>query len=206
MVKTLDPEVVVDIGANEGQFVRSLRAHGWAGRAISVEPGTAAHAALMEAAAIDPHWTVADRVAVGRVEGQVEFFVSANSVSSSVRRMLAKHERAAPDSRVVRSERVTVSTLDRLVSAHAPNSRVFLKIDTQGAELDVLAGATVTLKDCVGVACEVSLVPLYQGAPSWEEVLEVLRAAGLRIWGIEAGFSDPVTGEVYQCDLLMCRG
>ena len=54
----------------------------------------------------------------------------------------------------------------------------YLKIDVQGAELDVLKGATRTLKDALVVQTEVEFVPIYQGQPLFSDIDQFLRAQG----------------------------
>lgn len=205
LLKRLDASVLLDVGANTGQFVRSMRAHGWRGRAISIEPGAAAHRSLCRMAAADSAWEVADRVAIGLRAGRASLNVSANSVSSSIHPMLEVHTAAAPESRVVRTEEVPVMSLDELAARHRVEGRVFLKIDTQGSEMLVLRGGEATLMKCVAVLCEVSIVPMYQSGTDWEVVLGTLRERGFEVWAIESGFSHPTTGQMYQCDLLMVR-
>lgn len=54
----------------------------------------------------------------------------------------------------------------------------FLKVDVQGAERDVFAGATRTLRDVVAIHTEVQFVPLYRGAPTFSDVDIALRERG----------------------------
>src|SRR5580704_2367040 len=63
-------DLVLDIGANCGQFAQQCRANGYRGEIISFEPASSAHASLVLAAAADPLWTVADRVALGATNGE----------------------------------------------------------------------------------------------------------------------------------------
>lgn len=54
----------------------------------------------------------------------------------------------------------------------------FLKIDIQGAEKDVLRGASSTLARVLGVEVEVEFLELYQGQPLFGDVCEVMSQAG----------------------------
>jgi hypothetical protein len=54
----------------------------------------------------------------------------------------------------------------------------YLKVDVQGAELDVLRGATRTLKDALVVQIEVEFVPIYRGQPLFSDIDQFLRAQG----------------------------
>src|ERR1700757_1421030 len=109
-------DLVLDVGANTGQFVHQCRAAGYKGDILSFEPSAAAHAALLRSAASDPQWTVADRMALGASTGQVEINIAANSFSSSILPMLDSHLSAAPNSAYVLKEKVPLRRLDDIVN------------------------------------------------------------------------------------------
>jgi FkbM family methyltransferase len=198
--------LVLDVGANTGQFASNLRRSGYNGRMLSFEPLEEAHARLVSAARGDPHWEVAPRGAIGEQNGEIEIHVSGNSFSSSVLEMLDTHADAAPASRYIASERVRISTLDDSVgSALGLGVVPFLKIDTQGYEEKVLNGAAETLAKVRGVQLELSFVPLYQGQQLFDPLLERLRALGFCVWGIWPGFCDPASGRMLQVDAILFR-
>src|SRR5260370_24736306 len=65
-------DLVVDAGANTGQFVHQCRAAGYKGKIISFEPSSCAHAALLRAPSSDPQCNVAHRLALGLTTGEGE--------------------------------------------------------------------------------------------------------------------------------------
>ena len=77
-------DLVFDVGANVGQFGSEIRTMGFAGRIVSFEPLSAAHARLSAAAKRDPAWSVHPRCAIGDHDGTVEINIAGNSVSSSI--------------------------------------------------------------------------------------------------------------------------
>ena len=77
-------DLVLDVGANTGQWAQELRRAGYAGDMISFEPLSSAHEQLARNARHDPRWTVAPRLALGNRNGQTEIHVSRNSYSSSI--------------------------------------------------------------------------------------------------------------------------
>src|SRR6185295_6306582 len=118
ILQTLRVSLVLDVGANEGQYARSLRDWGYTGRIVSFEPLSAAHAKLVETSRNDAAWEVAGQTAIGDTDGQIEIHVAANSASSSILEMLPAHQRAAPDSGYVATETVPIARLDRAAEAY----------------------------------------------------------------------------------------
>ena len=86
-----------------------------------------------------------------------------------------------------------------------PSERPFIKIDTQGYEMEVLKGAESTLRLASGIKVEVSIAPLYEGQPDYLSLIEFIRSAGFSLWSIEPGFSDPKTGRLLQFDAVFFR-
>lgn len=206
MLRHFAIDLVLDVGANTGQYATSLRKAGFAGRIVSFEPLSAAHARLTSRARHDPLWTVHPRCAVGRSAGQVEINVAQNSVSSSVLPMLPAHYEAAPESRFVATERVELITLDSVFGQYASAaSRTWLKIDTQGFERQVLDGALASARSITAVQLELSLVPLYDGQSLWEYFLTRMQGEGYQLWAFVPGFSDARTGRSLQLDVVFVR-
>ena len=199
-------DTVFDIGANEGQFSLELRAGGYTGKIVSVEPMALAHARLTKVSEADPNWLVHPRCAVGDRSGVIDLNIASNSVSSSVLPMLSAHSEAAPDSIYKGTESVPLTTLDLIVPEYfGKSSETLLKIDTQGYEWQVLDGAKVILPLLRGVLMEVSLVPLYEGQRLWHESIERLEAAGFALWALEPVFVDSANGRTLQMDALFFR-
>src|SRR5215472_6069643 len=74
-------DVVLDVGANKGQFGKQLRGLGYRGRIISFEPLSDAFSALSQTASGDPMWTC-HNFALGDLASSATINVSANSHSS----------------------------------------------------------------------------------------------------------------------------
>lgn len=199
-------DLVFDIGANEGQFARELRAGGYSGGIVSFEPLSSAHARLLQASANDKAWHVQPRCAVGDHLGEIELNISGNSVSSSILPMLSAHRDAAPQSSYQGREATPLITLDSVTSSYLPGAQApFLKVDTQGYEWQVLDGARDILPRVCGIQIELSLVPLYEGQRLWRDCIERLEANGFQLWTLSPEFVDPVTGRTLQWDGLFFR-
>jgi len=66
----------------------------------------------------------------------------------------------------------------------ARNSRVFLKLDTQGYDLEVLKGAAHSLQYIHGLQSEISCKAIYQGMPAHIESLQIIDQLGYEITDI----------------------
>jgi len=193
-------DLVVDVGANVGQYMTSIRSLGYGGPAVSFEPERDAFAALSAAAAADPLWDVRS-LALADHAGYATLHVSGNSVSSSLLPMRPAHLDAAPLSIPVGPQDVSLSTVDAELAA-AGGDRIWMKLDVQGMELPVLHGATETLTRTHVVQAELSLVPLYDGQTDYLELLGFLGGKGFVVAHILPGFRDRRTKRLLQFDAL----
>jgi FkbM family methyltransferase len=206
VLKLLKIDVVFDIGANEGQFAKEIREHGYCGKIISFEPLTSARKTLLTFASRDPSWQVHEQSAIGDQDGEIEIHIAGNSVSSSVLSMLESHSSAAAGSAYVGSERVPIFKLDSITNRYLDkNSNFFIKIDTQGYEWQVLDGANETLKRAQGALCELSLVPLYHKQRLWRDIVDRFDQQGFMLWALQRGFTNPKTGQSLQVDGIFLR-
>lgn len=202
---TQEVDLVIDVGANTGQYGERLRDGGYQGRIVSLEPMGEEYAALAQGAATDARWDTI-RSAAGAASGDLTIHVAGNSISSSFLPMLDSHATIAPGSTYGGDEVVPIDRLDALVGNEvAQASRPFLKIDTQGYEAAVLDGAEEVLDSVVGLEIEMSMVPLYGGQMLMLETLQRLDAAGFRLAGISPGLIDGAKGEALQADGLFLR-
>lgn len=202
LLKRNDVDLVLDIGANDGGFASELVQNGYQGKILSFEPLPAAWQKLRERAQKEGfgRWEVAPRIALGAEDGEVDFFESANSVSSSLLPMLSSHIEAAPNSAPRQTLKVPVKTLDEVITAFEAK-RVYIKIDVQGAEHLVLAGAQRTLEErAIGLQLEMSLTPLYEGQRLNNELHDELVSKGFKLWDIVPGFRNPGNLRLMQYD------
>jgi FkbM family methyltransferase len=200
-------DAVLDIGANVGQYAGRLRAAGYAGPIVSVEPGSDAHAALTAAAAADPAWRVAPRMALGAAAGEAALPLSDRSDMNALTPMTAATREAFPKASDAGTEPVTVARLDAVFDeiAGPETARAFLKIDAQGAERDILAGAAGVIERIAGVQLELSLVPLYEGEVRYLEILNTVEGMGFALHLVVPGHFSRRLGRQLQFDGVFFR-
>jgi FkbM family methyltransferase len=194
--------LVLDVGANEGQYATALRASGYRGDIVSFEPLRDPYARLRRTAADDPRWETKN-LALGRKPARVPMHISANSYSSSLLPITDLCVEAAPDAAYVAVEEVEVVTLDSLdLPEGVP---ILLKADVQGYEPEVLRGATRLLSRVAALELELSLVPLYAGQELAHEVCALVRRAGFVPVALGNPFRHSATGEILSIDGLFRR-
>jgi FkbM family methyltransferase len=197
--------LVLDVGANSGQYVTWLRKAGYDGEIVSFEPIPSAFAALTVAHQADRRWRGV-QTAVGAVKGHAVLNIAESSLLSSLLRSEALLRDHIPAARI--EQRITVPVValvdiwDELVQAR---HSVMLKIDTQGFEHSVLNGVGDRLAAICMVELEMSLVALYQDGSSIHDALPRLRSAGFEVISIESGYVDAATGQVLDVDVLAGR-
>ena len=117
-----------------------------------------------------------------------------------------RHLRSVPDSRMVAVESVRVNRLDDVWPHVAADARrPYVKIDTQGYELEVLRGGTRALGGIVLVETELSLLPTYDSGPLFGDVLRFLGEHGFSPISFEGVLDDSQTGEMLQVDAIFAR-
>lgn len=191
---------VIDIGANEGQFAKFIRNSGFKGELHSFEPLDEAFGKLSKLASKDKNWKIY-QMAVGDSCGETEINVSENSVSSSILDMNASHLELAPQSRYTKKQKIKIVTLDSLKSTLELNKgNIFLKVDTQGFEKNVLQGAENVLDYFHTIQLELSLVPLYNGEELFYDISKYLYDRGYKLVKIIPGIYDKTSRETLQFD------
>jgi len=197
---------ILDVGANTGQYALWLLESGYKGRIISFEPLSKAYNHLIINSKKDPNWIIAPRMAIGNEEGKKTINISGNSVFSSILKMTETHIKGAPDSAYIDSEEIYINKLDNIRETFLKNEdNIFIKIDVQGYELEVLEGAINTLPKIKGIQIELSLVHLYEGQSLYHNMLGYIINLGFELYDILPVFRDKKSRRLLQFDGIFFR-
>lgn len=200
-------DLVFDIGANKGQYATGIIDAGYKNKIVSFEPLSSVYDIIQEESKKYDAWTIAPRCAIGSKKEEIEINISANSVSSTLLNMLNEHYQGAPDSKIIGKEKVQVHPLDEIAEQYCTNAKnIFLKIDVQGFEQEVLKGAKNIINKAKGIEMEISIVPLYENQ-NWllPQVLEYMAQNGFQLNSIVPAFTNNQTGVVLQCNGIFFR-
>lgn len=198
-------DLVLDVGANTGQYAKRLRRDGYTGRILSFEPLPDLHAGLVATAEADRDWIIAPPMALGAASGTATLQRSAESDMSSLRYQTALLERLSPSSAVIEEVPVRVERLDRVVPTLADAKRPFLKLDIQGGEADALDGAAALLPTLTGLQIEMSLVPCYEGEADFRSMTDRLHRLGFDLAMVLPGYFDGKVCRQLQVDGVFLR-
>ena len=197
---------ILDIGANEGQFVKELRFYGYKDKVVSFEPLLEAHKKLTEISKNDNDWEIFRPLALGNKNTKNIINISKNSVSSSILNMSEEHIVNAPESRFIGKQSIEEIKLDDIFNElKIENKNLFLKIDTQGYEFQVLEGVQKNLYLFKGILVEVSLSELYEGQKPWLEIINLIQSHGFKLWSVDRGFTNKKNGKTLQMDLCFFK-
>lgn len=198
-LRHLMPDLVIDVGANRGQFALLAR-HLWpAARIASFEPLPGPAAICRSAMADDERFALFE-AAVSSEAGNSTINVTSEDDSSSLLPLGEEHQRLY-GSRVTST--ITVKT-DRLSAFIAPDTcpqSCLLKIDTQGFELEVLKGSDELLPRILHIYAELSFIELYKRQPLASEVISYLHAKRYQLTGV-FNVAHDLTGRPVQADML----
>lgn len=199
-------DCVIDVGANNGQYYSFLRDDvGFDGWVLSFEPLKENFLRLKEMSAADSKWKVFN-YALGNKNTEIDINVmKASEFSSFLTPSDSETNEYNSINIVERTETVKMRTLESVWSdafSGINPSNIYLKMDTQGYDLDVVKGLGNAVKNIRGLQTEVAVIKIYDQMPSMHEVINVLDELGFNIYGMF-----PVTidskDRVVEFDMIM---
>lgn len=197
-----DFATVIDVGAHHGQFALLALELFPRSNILCIEPLPGALKRLRATIEADGRVTILGAAAAAET-GRRELHVSRKTDSSSLLPILQSQVDAFPGTEEARTLDVEAETLDSLVVERIRRP-CLLKVDVQGGELEVLAGAEVVLAQVDTAYVECSFLELYRGQALADEVIGAFLRQGLRLDGVYSVVRD-AAGRCLQADLLFRR-
>jgi len=100
---------------------------------------------------------------------------------------------------------VDMITVDQVVAEKNLSEPFLIKVDVQGAELDVLDGCEKVLGGTEAVALEVSMFEFMKGAPQFYDVVVYMKDRGFVAYDIVPGLNRPLDNALAQVDIIFVR-
>lgn len=199
---------VLDVGANNGQYRDFLRNQvGYSGTIHSFEPIPALVENLRNRSKHDPDWHI-HSLALGNTNGEQTLNIMARDSFSSFQQ---PDDSSAPgfsaSNTIVDTVTVQIRRLDDYLIENFfrdYNGTCYLKIDTQGYDLEVLKGAALFLQHTPALQFELAIQRLYTDVPEYRSMLSTVEDLGFDISGLF-----PVSHDEYlravEFDCVMVR-
>ncbi|WP_337042632.1 FkbM family methyltransferase [Emticicia sp. 17c] len=199
-------DLLLDVGGFVGTYGEEAREMGYKGELISFEPIKASFDKLKSKADKDPKWSC-QNIGFGTKSEALTINIAGNFASSSLLGMHKNHTDLAPDTAYQATETIQIRRLDEVITPEIAQKyqSIYLKIDVQGYELNVLAGATALLPYIQVVQAEISFVPLYEQGPLYHEVISKLDSLGFELFTILPELKDPKNGRLMQGEGIFVR-
>lgn len=182
---TFNIDCVFDIGANMGQYALMLRKKvGYRGLIISFEPIPRAAAALRELSLADDKWVI-EECAISTFNGKQDFNIMADTQFSSLSQ--PSHNEVDNFSQKNRIESTITVATETLSSAYnrlqtACNfTRPFLKMDTQGHDVEIIKASQAMVKQYLGLQSELSVKKIYESSVDFREALTFYEKLGFSL-------------------------
>lgn len=173
---------VIDVGAHFGEFGSLLRKIGFRGRILSFEPVTDSFRRLQARAKGDTDWKTFN-FGLGSSNHSTVIHLYESSFFNSMLPPSGEGDRFGSHMSEKGTETVSIRKLDSAfaeVIDDLPNPRIFLKMDTQGYDLEVFRGTAASLANVHGLQSELPGVCHYADQPLMGPVLSEYWAAGFR--------------------------
>ena len=189
-------DMIFDVGANSGQTYESFRWAGFKGPICSFEPNPDMFQLLQRQSGFA--WQRLP-YALSNLSGQVEFHITDNDNTSSFQVPLGH-------AHIVKDITVSAFRLDELWDKqHFSCKNAFLKIDTEGHDLEVIKGASGVLDRIPLIMAEVSPLPRFQGEPLLPDVVNYMGQLGYCVCRINQNGMNRAAGIYAVLDIIFAK-
>lgn len=208
VLRELEIDCVLDVGAHVGEFAAFLRDLDYTGQIISFEPVRTSFEALAGARASDRNWS-GHNIGLGADDGELEINIYRGSVFNSFLKPAENGStRFHEATELVGVQKVPVRRLDAVLDeilAARPGAKLFLKMDTQGYDLQVVRGAGRRIDAIQALQSELAARSTYAGMPTLPEALAELALLGFELTGMFPVARELDHLRLIELDCVMCR-
>ena len=188
------PDAVIDIGAYKGDWTARVSKIFENSKFLMIEPQKSKETILSDLVKQNKNIFYKQTLLGEENKDKVQFFEMESG--SSI------YEEQTLVSRKIKY--LPMTTLNDLVNEFQLKGKFFLKLDVQGAELDVLAGASQIIQDIEVILVEVSLLSYQKGGPLFAEVVNYLNSKDFVLFDICNQYRKP-DKTLFQVDLMFIK-
>lgn len=199
----LNIRTIIDIGANEGQFIKEINTLVPNRKIYAFEPIPDCYKKLVETTkGID---VIFFNFGLSDTEGSAEINISNNLVSSSILGMEDLHKVSYPDSHFVKKETIQLKKLDDIMARVKPQKNILIKIDVQGYEGKVILGGQKIFGEASALIIESSFEPLYEGQWLFDDLYRYFTQTGFKFMGFSDQVNSKKTGIPLYADSIFIK-
>jgi FkbM family methyltransferase len=191
-INKFSPAHIFDVGAHSGEFAKACRKIWPDAKLTCFEVLPHRVSELKAWSAADGNTEVIECLLGAEVKSEVAFHESETASS-----ILPDH---IPNAKPIRT--YPMRTIDEVVASSNMKAPVFLKLDVQGYEYEVLNGAKKTLQYVEVILAEVNLLDLYKGAHLFDELIAFLRVHDFVAYDICEFQRRPLDAALWQADFI----
>ena len=180
-LEKLDIQTVIDIGANEGQFIKKIRKVLPQVKIFAFEPIPSCFAKI--GASAKNADVTAFNIALSNEEGSTEINISNNLASSSFLEMKELHKTSFPESIFIGKETVALKRLDNVLLDYNLKKNLLIKLDVQGYEEKVILGGEKTFAAASALLVETIFEPLYENQWLFDDIHNHFTNNGFKFMG-----------------------
>ena len=180
-----DIDCVFDVGANYGQYAKMLRQEGgFQGLILSFEPNPDAAQYAKRLALADPNWQV-EQIALSDSDGKQRFNIMADSQFSSLSKPCHSETEMFRDwnkvTGTIEVKTETITTAFQRLQLVYGFKKPFLKMDTQGYDVEIIAHAGPALSEFLGLQSELAVKKLYENSVDYRRAIKVYESLGFEM-------------------------
>ena len=191
-----NPKSIIDIGAYEGYWTEEMIQLFPEANFFMAEAQSSKEIYLKKITSKHPGKVGYTISLLGAKDGEKIIFNEYETASS----VLAEHF----ETNAAQSEK-TIQTLDSLLELHKINPPEFIKLDTQGYELEVLKGSSKAITTAEIILMEVSFLDIYINVPLIKDSINFMDERGFVVYDIGSIIKRPLDSALYQADLIFAR-
>lgn len=197
LFETFHIDLIFDVGANAGQTYDSFRWAGFNGPICSFEPNPEMFKSLEQKQGFS--WQRL-QCALSSQSGQLKFHITNDSNACGLQVPLDGQFK------VVKEIAVPAWRLDELwIKEGFTAKNVFLKVDAEGHDLEVIKGATGIMDRVPLVMAEVSPLPRFQGEPPLHEFVNAMAQLGFRVCRVDKNSLNRAAGIDTAFDIVFAK-
>lgn len=200
----LQIKTIFDIGANTGQFAQSIAKTFPEAKIYSFEPLKECYEELVQNFHSNPNFK-GFHLALSDEMGETKIYRNQYSPSSSLLPMGKLHKETFPYTCHETVELVKVSRLDDIAQELDISEPILIKIDVQGFEDRVISGGMSLLDRAKLLIVEMSIEPLYDNQPLFNDIYQMLLNLGFQYCGNYDQLRHPDDGRVLQVDGIFIK-